>query len=204
MTNKHFRAVTLCCTLFAAATGCERSSVRELEAAPPLTHVSIRSSTPPVAVLSWSQDISITLARDADVPKLVDLRVFAGLQPGTTIEQAASRLGAPARAWSDDSGNWSEYHNQWGTVQVGCERPRSVPASDGSCNWRLFAHPSGAVPTVFGPAVLEQIEAGKKMTPRAKHRTVTLWRWDHNAVVDAILMGERITQMQLHAHIASQ
>lgn len=203
MTNKHARAVTLCCALSVAATACERSSVRELAAAPPLNHVSIRSSTPPLAVLSWSQDISITLAPDADVPKLVDTRIFLGLQPGMTIEQATSKLGPPARAWSDDSGNWSEYRNQWGTVQLGCERPRSVSASDASCNWRLYAHPTGALPTVFGPAVIEQIETAKKMTPRANQRSVTLWRWDHTALVDAILVGERITQMQLHAHIAS-
>jgi hypothetical protein len=155
-------------------------------------------------MLSWSQDIMITLARDADVSTLADLRVFAGLQPGTTIEQAASRLGAPARAWSDDSGTWSEYRNPWGMVQVVCERPRSVPASDVSCHWRLYARPAGAVRTVFGPAVVEQIEVGKKMTPGGFHRTVVLRTWDHNAVVDADLAGDRITRMMLHAYVANQ
>ena len=66
-------------------------------------------------MLSWRQDVDITLARDADVRELVDLRVFNGLQPGTTIEQARSQIGAPARAWSDDSGTWREYRNEWGT-----------------------------------------------------------------------------------------
>lgn len=155
-------------------------------------------------MLSWSQDILITLVRDADASTLVDLRVFGGLQPGTTIEQAASKLGTPARAWSDDSGKWSEYRNQWGTVEVGCERPRSVPADDDSCNWRLYGHPTGAVRTVFGPALVEQIEAGRKMTPGAHYRTVTLREWDHNAVVSADLAGERITRMMLHAYIGNQ
>jgi hypothetical protein len=155
-------------------------------------------------MLSWSQDIMITLARDADVSTLTDLRVFAGLQPGTTIEQAASRLGAPARAWSDDSGTWSEYRNPWGMVQVVCERPLSVPASDVSCHWRLYARPTAALRSVFGPVVVEQIEAGRKMTPRANERTVTIRKWDHNAVVSADLAGERITRMMLHAYIVSQ
>lgn len=204
MTNKTVGGLALGCALLGTAGACERSAIRELEAAPPLGHVSIRSATPPLAMLSWSQDIVITVARDADASKLVDLRVFAGLQPGTTIEQAANKLGTPARAWSDGSGTWSEYRNQWGTVDVGCERPRSVPANNDSCNWRLYGHPTGAVRTVFGPAVVEQIEAGRKMTPRANHRTVTLRKWDHNAVVSADLAGERITRMMLHAYIVSQ
>ena len=202
--TRHVRAATLSGAVLVAAIACERSAVRELDAAPPLGHVSMRSWTPPVALLSWSQDIMITLARDVDVSKLVDLRVFAGLQPGTTIEQAASKLGAPARAWSDDLGTWSEYRNQWGTLQVGCERSRSVPTSDTSCNWRLYAHPIGAISMVFGRAVVEQIEVGKRMTPRASHRTIMLWSWDHNALVDASLVGERITRMMLHAYIVNQ
>ncbi len=201
---KKVQALTLGCTVFVAASACERSAVREFDVAPPLGHVSSRSWTPPVAMLSWSQDIMITLARDADVSTLADLRVFAGLQPGTTIEQAASRLGAPARAWSDDSGTWSEYRNPWGMVQVVCERPLSVPASDVSCHWRLYARPTAALRSVFGPVVVEQIEAGRKMTPRANERTVTIRKWDHNAVVSADLAGERITRMMLHAYIVSQ
>jgi hypothetical protein len=196
--TKHVRAATLCGAVLVAAIACERSRVRDMDVAPPLSHVSITASTPPLAVLSWSQEIAITLARDANVRELVDLRVFNGLQPGTTIEQAKNQLGAPARAWSDESGTWCEYRNQWGTVHVGCERPRSVPATDGSCNWVLYAYPAGAI---FGRAVVEQIDAGKKMTPRASHRTVTLWRWDHTAMVNAMIEGERITQMRLQAYV---
>ena len=122
MTSEHVRGTALCCAVLVGAMGCERSRVSEVDVPPPLTHVSIRASTPALAVFSWYQDIAITVARDADVRELVDLRVFNGLQPGTTIEQARSQIGAPARAWSDDSGTWCEYRNQWGTVQLGCER----------------------------------------------------------------------------------
>ena len=52
-------------------------------------------------MLSWTQDIAITLARDANLRELVDLRIFNGLQPGTTIEQATKQIGPPARAWSE-------------------------------------------------------------------------------------------------------
>jgi hypothetical protein len=198
---KQVRAATLCGAVLAAAIACERSRVREIDVVPPLSHVSIRASTPPLAVLSWRQDVDITLARDANVRELVDLRVFNGLQPGTTIEQARSQIGAPARAWADAAGTWCEYRNEWGTVQLGCERPRSVPATAASCNWVLYGHPVGTVPTIFGRAVVDQIEPAKKMTPRANDRTITLWRWDHTAIVGAFLERERIARMHLLADV---
>lgn len=194
----------LACTFVVGATACERQRQTEADAPAPLQHVLITASTPPIAIFSWSQDIAITLARDARPAELVDTRVFDGLHPGMTIEQAQRQLGAPQRSWTDETGKWAEYRNEWGTVEIGCERPQSVPANGGTCNWRLYARPSGSVDKIFARPITSQLDLAKKMSPRARDRTIILWTWDHTAILSAIVKEERISRMQLFTRLTNQ
>jgi hypothetical protein len=166
--------------------------------------VKVTAYTPPIAVFSWSQDIAVTLARDARLSDVVDTRIFDGLDPGMTIEQAQSRIGAAQRVWTDGTGRWAEYPNHWGTLEIGCERSQSTPANQGFCNWRLYARPSGNVEKIFGQPIMIQLEPAKKMIQRASYRTIILWTWDHTAILSALIEGERLTKMQLFTRLGNR
>lgn len=197
-------STVLACTFLVSATACDRHRESDSDAALPLSHVKITAYTPPIAVFSWSQDIAITLARDARLSELVDTRIFDGLDPGMTIEQAQRQVGAAQRLWTDDRGRWAEYRNQWGTLEIGCERPQSVPANESACNWRVYARPNGNVDQVFARPITTQLDAGKKMIQRARYRTIILWTWDHTAILSALIEDERITKMQLLTRLANR
>lgn len=173
-----------------------------MKVAPPLSDVRITASTPPLFITSWYQDISITLEKRAAVSEVVDTRIFDGLRSDITNDQAEKQLGRPRRSWVDSSGTWSEYPNAWGTVEIGCERPQSVP-DEGTCNWRVCARPIGGPATILRRPILDQLEDARKMIPRAKYRNITLWRWDHVAMLNVLIEEDHAIRMQLLARIPS-
>jgi len=200
-----FACIALLVTIL--ATGCERSEEKTLPATLPLTKVTIRSFTPFRGVSSWSQTITIYIAKAGEVVSLVDLRAFGDLQPGTTAEQAQSRLGKPSHTRTDDFGaTWYSYQTPLGHAEIGCDK-RTSPADGGKettnvpCWWALYGYTDQPVSSIFRDPVLSQLRTAEGMRPKVGERSIEFVDTDGHPILHAWLKQDRISAMRLYQRV---
>lgn len=200
-----FACLVALSTIF--VTGCERSEEKTLPAAPPLTKVTVRSFMPFRGVSSWSQTITVYVAKAEEVPNLVDLRAFGDLQPGTTAERAESRWGKPNRTRTDEFGaTWYSYQTPLGHAEVGCDK-RTSPihgskeAPNVPCWWTLYAYTDKPASSIFREPVLSQLRIAEGLRPEASERSIELVDGDGDPILQAWLKQDRLLRMRLYQRL---
>ena len=187
--------------------GCERSEERALPAAFPLTKVSVRAFTPFVGISSWSQTVTLYVAKGTEISSLVDLRVFGELQPGATAEQAEARFGKPNQTRTDNFGTtWYTYQTPLGHAEIGCDK-RTSPTDGGKegtnapCWWALYAYTDQPLSSIFREPVLSQLHAAEQMRSKVGDRSIELVDPEGHPILQAWIKQGRLSTMRLYAHL---
>jgi hypothetical protein len=208
--TRHPVAVTLFLALLTILyAGCERSEEKALPAAFPVTKVSVRAFTPFVGLSSWSQTVTLYVARETEIGSLVDLRVFGGLEPGITAEQAEARFGKANQTRTDTFGTtWYSYQTPLGHAEVGCDS-RTSPAEDGKevanlpCWWSLYAYTDQPVSRILREPVLSQLRAAEQVRSKVSDRSIYLVDSEGAPILQVWLKEGRISTMRLYKRLGS-
>jgi hypothetical protein len=139
----------------------------------------------------WVSHDKIDIKANPSLSELVDLNVFAGLQPGLTDTEAKLRFGPPTRITKDYSGTFYHYDINGRSVALAHLESSSMGATWE--DWCIYAYPKNPTTTdVFREPI----------TSALKHRSgdvvLMVFSGDRDMRVSANLKNGSLTEIRLY------